>query len=189
MLNVHVIMSFDAFIVHSLRQDLKERFGPPPTPPTTACVQHSMTESYKEQSGKNIAAICGICPPKVMLVTVAEPPQQQCELWADVDDLSKVEGWLKHEGDALDGVYLQFQPKMLQPEGAAALKEFSHKYAVGVWGLLGRDPDDYPTLQALVRDCGVSYYNTDLPRSFFKKMKRQLSPPLLQDEDDDDSIM
>ena len=197
--NVEVIMSFDAFIVHSLQQDLKERFGPPSTPPTISGVQHSMAESYnKEQSslGKisatldnNIAEFYGICPPKVMLVTVAEPPQRQCELWADVDDLSKVEGWLKHEGDALDGVYLQFQPKMLQPEGAAALKEFSQKYAVGVWGLLGRDPDDYPTLQALVRDGGVTYYNTDLPRSFFKTTKRQLSPPLLQDEDDDESIM
>ena len=212
MQNVAVIMSFDAFIVHSLRRDLVERFGPSSTPPNDPSTSemayslrgygvHSMVGSRKEPTRTSLSTMndaaatfdhasandSGVRLPKVMLVTVAEPPQQQCELWADVDDLSQVEEWLKHEDDALDGVYLQFQPKMLQPEGAALLKEFSQKYAVGVWGLLGRDPDDYPTLQTLVRNCGVSYYNTDLPRNFLlKKTKRQPTPPLLEDEDDDE---
>ena len=168
--------------------------------PVRTYSNNEVSGSYREPSPFSIrqvnekltagpAAKIGQGLPSVMLLTVAEPPQQQCELWADVDDLSKVEGWLRHEKECLDGVYLQFQPKMLQPEGAAALKDFSKKYKVGVWGLLGRDPDDYATLQSLVKECGVSYYNTDLPRNFFKShgTKRHPTPPLMSDHDDDQS--
>lgn len=205
MLSVAVIMSFDAFIVHSLRRDLTERFGPARIPAATGNDELStspmmyaiggytneVARSYKEPShlstrkemvaAETTHTYGGITIPKIMLVTVAEPPQQKCELWADVDDLSKIEGWLRHENESLDGVYLQFQPKMLHPEGATALKAFARKYRVGIWGLLGRDPDDFVTMQTLVRECNIDYYNTDLPRNFFKT-KRKLTPPLLDEQ-------
>ena len=69
---------------------------------------------------------------------------------------------------SLDGVYLQYQPEMLQPKGAAALRELSKQVHIGVWMYYGVDPDSIDVAAQLVRDCGVSYVNTDLPRSFAK---------------------
>ena len=74
--------------------------------------------------------------------------------------------WLQHEGKpSLDGVYLQFEPEMLLPEGLAALRALSSKYLVGVWLMLG-DPDDIMTATRLIEGAGVSYVNTDIPRTF-----------------------
>jgi len=69
---------------------------------------------------------------------------------------------------SLDGVYLQYQPEMLGPDGAAALRDLSAQVRVGVWGYFG-DPDNIDIASHLVRECGVSYVNTDLPRSFLGK--------------------
>ena len=74
--------------------------------------------------------------PKLMLLTVAEEPKMPCHLRAGVEDLSPVEAWLNSgggDGSSLDGVYLQFQPEMLEPEGVAALRKLSQTYAAGVW--------------------------------------------------------
>ncbi len=68
----------------------------------------------------------------------------------------------------MDGVYLQYQPEMLQPDGIAAMRALSKEYLVGVWAHYG-DPDDIVTATRLVRECGVSFVNTDLPRTFAGK--------------------
>lgn len=55
---------------------------------------------------------------------------------------------------------------MLEPAGIQALRDLSKQYCVGIWGQFKKDPDDYNTAMHLVNNCGVSYVNTDLPRSF-----------------------
>jgi hypothetical protein len=104
-----------------------------------------------------------------MLLTVSNKPKIPCELQVGVEDLSKVDQWLNREDGSLDGVYLQYQTEMMQNEGTAALRELASRCAVGIWGKAGRDPDDYETFHHLVRKAGVSYVNTDFPKSFKKK--------------------
>ena len=58
---------------------------------------------------------------------------------------------------------------MLLPEGQVALRKLTAATgAVGVWGRAGRDPDCLASLQALVA-AGVSFVNSDLPRSFLER--------------------
>jgi len=66
----------------------------------------------------------------------------------------------------LDGVYVRSESEMLEPDGAAKLKALCDKYTVGVWGEGSEDPDDYETMHDLVKECGVSYFKTDLPHTF-----------------------
>ena len=136
-----VVMSFDAYLMHRLRNDL--------------------TKLIEEGLVFNQARL-----PELLLLTVAVPPSESYEVFASVTDFSQVDSWLLHEGKpSLEGVYLQFQPQMLQPQGLAALRALSAQYKVGVWMMLG-DPDDILTVACLVEKGGVSYVNTDLPRSF-----------------------
>ena len=108
--------------------------------------------------------------PKLMLLTVADPPKRACDLRVGVDDLSPVLTWMRSGGEdgekSLDGVYLQYQPEMLEPAGAAALRELGRDHAVGVWTFSDVGPDDYETFRRLVHDAGVTYFNTDLPLRF-----------------------
>mmetsp|Transcript_12316 Transcript_12316/g.18900 ORF Transcript_12316/g.18900 Transcript_12316/m.18900 type:complete len:296 (-) Transcript_12316:133-1020(-) len=136
-----VVMSFDAYLMHRLRTELSELIDQGP-------------------------ALSRVKLPELLLLTIAEPPSTSYELFVSVDDFSQVDSWLQHEGKpSLDGVYLQFQPQMLQPQGLAALRALSAQYEVGVWMMLG-DPDDIGTAACLVEYGGVSYVNTDLPRTF-----------------------
>ena len=115
--------------------------------------------------------------PKLMLLTVADPPKIPCGLWVDVADLSPVDGWLNADDGSLDGVYLQFQKSMMTPDGAKHLRELADKCCVGVWGHNGRDPDDWVTFHWLVRECRVTYVNSDLPRGFKKVLRTATSAP------------
>jgi hypothetical protein len=113
--------------------------------------------------------------PKLMLLTVADPPKIPCELWVDVADLSPVDEWLNADDGSLDGVYLQFQKPMMTPDGAKHLRALADKCCVGVWGHNGRDPDDWDTFHWLVRECRVSYVNSDLPKGFKKVLRTATS--------------
>ena len=117
--------------------------------------------------------------PKLMLLTVADPPKKPCELRVSVEDLSPVDAWMKSGGEdgakSLDGVYLQYQPKMLEPAGAAALRQLSQNYAVGVWTFSDQGPDDYETFRKLVHDANVTYVNTDLPETFRASVRKKSS--------------
>ena len=62
--------------------------------------------------------------PDIFLLTVAQEPQDHYELCCGVSDFSPVHNWLRHAGKpSLDGVYIQYQPEMLHPEGIAALRD------------------------------------------------------------------
>mmetsp|Transcript_56290 Transcript_56290/g.136470 ORF Transcript_56290/g.136470 Transcript_56290/m.136470 type:complete len:676 (-) Transcript_56290:3148-5175(-) len=104
--------------------------------------------------------------PKLMLLTVADPPKIPCELQVKHTELHRVDPWLSTEEGSLDGVYLQFEQEMMTKEGAAYLKELSERYMVGIWGYSGQDPDDYATFEWLVREGNCSFVNTDLPKHF-----------------------
>lgn len=71
---------------------------------------------------------------------------------------------------------------MLEPAGIRGLRHLSKQYKVGIWGEFRKDPDDYFTAMQLINECGVSYVNTDLPRSFranasdFKQHRMAVSP-------------
>lgn len=109
--------------------------------------------------------------PKLMLLTVADRPSHPVELWLDImTDTSKVQ----RNAVGLDGLYIEFQPQMLEPEGKAMLTKLTGAVgAVGVWGRAKAadggpgDPDDLHTLQLLVGE-GVTFVNSDLPRSFLE---------------------
>jgi hypothetical protein len=107
--------------------------------------------------------------PKLLLLTVCDKPKIACELQVSVLETNKVEGWLHRDDGALDGVYMQFQTEMLEPQGTAALQELASKYSVGVWGYANKDPDDYKTFHHLAKEGNVSYVNTDLPKGFRKR--------------------
>ena len=102
---------------------------------------------------------------------MADKPTLPVELWLDImTDTSKVQ----RNALGLDGLYIEFQPEMLQPEGKARLQKLTAAVgAVGVWGREVAadggpgDPDDLATLQQLV-DAGVTFINSDLPRSFLE---------------------
>lgn len=93
--------------------------------------------------------------PKLMLLTVADPPKIPCELWVDVADL------LYHPSMAGFNLTMalwmaficSFKKSMMTCEGVASLRTLSSKYnAVGVWGHNGRDPDDWETFHWLVKE-------------------------------------
>ena len=105
--------------------------------------------------------------PDILLLTVAQTPKDHYELFVSIPaDISPVHSWLRHDDKpSLDGVYLQYQPEMHSDSGIAALRSLSNQYQVGIWCYYG-DPDCVSTATSLVRDCGVSFVNTDLPRNF-----------------------
>ena len=69
--------------------------------------------------------------------------------------------------NGIDGVYIQYEPYMLEPKGKAEMLKLAESYTVGVWMLAKRDPDAKSVARKLVNECGVSFVNTDFGRNFF----------------------
>jgi glycerophosphoryl diester phosphodiesterase len=114
--------------------------------------------------------------PKLMMLTVADPPKRPADLRVSIDNLSKVDSWAHcGNGEYLDGVYLQFQKEMLEPPGLTNLQVLSEKYTVGVWLMSGVDPDNYKTFCKLVHEAKVAFVNTDLPFNFRDGIVRKSS--------------
>jgi glycerophosphoryl diester phosphodiesterase len=88
--------------------------------------------------------------PKLMLLTVADPPKIACELQVQYNELHRVDPWLTADDGMLDGVYLQYQEEMLTPEGAAYLRQLSQRFLVGIWNYAEKDPDDFKTFEVCV---------------------------------------
>ena len=109
--------------------------------------------------------------PKLMLLTVADPPHIACELQVHYHELHRVIPWLTgtpvdnddtryNISSSLDGVYLQYEKEMLTPKGAAYLRELSKHYLIGIWGYADIDPDDFETFEVCV--CVVVVFATSL---------------------------
>jgi hypothetical protein len=174
--HVAVIMSFDLWSMHELKRMLYKMFSGPmsdmnhagtllhadergASPPHKLPSRHSNLPFPMDMTKFHI--------PKVILLTVADPPVNNFELWVDVNDYSPIDSWMITNDSVLDGVYVKYQDEMLESDGAESLRALCEKTTVGVWGKYGKDPDDYDTLKYLV-SCGVSYFNTDLPRHFLE---------------------
>jgi hypothetical protein len=107
--------------------------------------------------------------PKLMLLTVSDKPKIPCELQVSIEEpIPKIDQWLHRDNGALDGVYMQYQPQMLSPDGLANLRLLASKYTVGVWNKAHKDPDDFETFHTLVKEGSVSFVNSDLPKGFMK---------------------
>ena len=171
-----VIMSFDAYTMHKLKAGLNQLEESLKTerdilrtdsPDIVMNYDDLGVQLPSVPSVRSVSIPVQIKMPDIMLLTVAQDPQEHYELYVSVSDFSPVHSWLRHEDKpSLDGVYLQYQPEMLH-SGINALRSLSKQYQVGVWGYYG-DPDDIITATRLVRDCGISFVNSDLPRSFVK---------------------
>lgn len=162
-----VVMSFDAYTMHMLRSELNELASS--LKAASAISRSDSPDSVRSFEDDGGCASSQLKFPDVLLLTVDKEPQQHYELTVSVSDFTPVHAWLRHEDKAsLNGVYLQYQPEMLHPEGIASLRALTRCYQVGIWGEFG-DPDDIVTVTRLVRECGVSFVNTDLPRNFRRK--------------------
>lgn len=81
---------------------------------------------------------------------------------------AQLEDWIVTDDSVLDGVYLQFEESMIREgsPGRRTVGRLAERHCVGVWGRVnGADPDDERTAASLM-GAGVSFVNTDLPRSF-----------------------
>jgi len=118
--------------------------------------------------------------PKLMLLTVADMPSIACELQVKYNELHRVDNWLVHNDGVLDGVYLQYEKEMMTPEGAAFLRQLSQRFLVGIWQYAERDPDDFETVEWLVKQGNCSFVNSDLPKNFRGDLsiRRDQLPPL-----------
>lgn len=109
----------------------------------------------------------GSIPPKLLVLTAYVDYEGKDYLVTTVKDGYKA---LKHKlpvGSGIDGVYVEYEPEMLKPEGQVEMLKLAEMYTVGVWMLKPRDPDAFTVAKQLVDECGVSYVNTDFHRDFF----------------------
>ncbi|CAB9520764.1 glycerophosphoryl diester phosphodiesterase [Seminavis robusta] len=173
-----VVMSFDSFVVHSLQEELDARFGSRTERGQASNSSFGHRRCYSmgifpspviEQGTKSAQQSIKYERPKLIVLTVSDVPKREVELQVSIGEqeeevLKKIRGWVKGR---LDGVYLQFEPQMLTPDGVQVLQKLARRYHVGVWGHNGRDPDDYATFSKLVQEGKASFVNTDLPRDYF----------------------
>jgi len=178
--HVGAIMSFDLWAMHKLRSDLetilitgdlnKSFRQSMKSPDTFQRGFRSSIELHKTLrfNAATMKAVFNEIPdiPDLFLLTVATPPEKNFELWLDIADLSPADGWLTNNNGSLDGIYLRYQPEMMEPDGTAALRALSERFKVGIWLMRDEDPDNYQTVQHLVREGGVTYVNTDAPKDF-----------------------
>lgn len=84
--------------------------------------------------------------PKLLLITVAEAPKADYELFVDItkpEKVAELDGWLRGgDGGTLDGVYMQYQKAMHGPEGSKTMRNLASRYDVGMWGA-NPVPDDW----------------------------------------------
>lgn len=169
--HIDSIMSFDLWSMHSLKQVLKQNLEHlQSTSPVrlSSSVDSQMFRKASSAKDSLLDTANAITLPKILLLTVADPPKDNYELWVDCSDYSPVDGWVNTDESCLDGVYVKFESEMLEADGRAELHALCSKYTVGIWGVVNKDPDDYKTMRYLVNECGVSYFNTDMPHDFLK---------------------
>jgi hypothetical protein len=67
--------------------------------------------------------------PKLLLITVAEAPKVDYQLFVDFTQPENVEKLLRGgDGGSLDGVYMQYQKEMIRPEFSKAMRSLASRY-------------------------------------------------------------
>jgi len=162
--HVAVIMSYDLWAMHEIRSKLtlEMNTGRHSNIELNTYPDQQNSNNIVEEENQKVSSML----PSFILLTATDPPVDNYQLWLDISDLSPVKGWLEKSDGSLDGIYMRYQPEMMEPEGRTALKQLTKSYKVGIWGLLGKDPDNNETMQYLIRECGISFFNTDIPKDF-----------------------
>jgi len=161
---VAAIMSFDVWSMHQIRSELTQIASQGIFDNNQVGQSPLLKRAEHDQDSAPYKL-----PDLFLLTDVTgsiECNQSKHELWLDVLDLEPVDGWLERPGGSLDGIYMRFQPKMMESKGTTQLRVLSKKYKVGIWLMKDEDPDNIKTLQYLVRECNISFYNTDMPKDF-----------------------
>ena len=152
---VAVIMSFDTYIIEDVADRFKRR---------TTLSRTRKAVSYPTIVGRSDWDATPI--PKLLVLTAfADHNDGKKYLLASVKD--GFEGLNLPTGGGIDGVYIEYEPEMLEPDGQEKMRELAKSYTVGVWMLKPRDPDALSVAKRLVQECGVSFVNTDFHRDFF----------------------
>jgi glycerophosphoryl diester phosphodiesterase len=139
--HVAVVMSFDLYIMHEFAREFKHALGCEKLPSA------------------------GEGRPFMLLLTVLEI-EDSCEVSLKLEEdsaLDKVQKYLQSGDSVLDGVYMEWSPRLLS-EDADALANLCQKFIVGVWQYAGQ-PDDCAHAARLMQ-LGVRFVNTDLPKDF-----------------------
>jgi len=103
--------------------------------------------------------------PKLILVTNSEPTPAKFDTSVNTS-FSNLDELLTRLG--LDGVYLEFEDEMLEPEGIEAMRALAKKMDVGMWMDAAKHPDKLSLCRHLMNQCDVSWINTDFPPDFFE---------------------
>ena len=110
----------------SILASLKPPAGGPTPPPLAALAPVATT----------------VVIPQLLLITrcgAAMNKEQEGALEVDISkpsDLKRARAWLQGTSpqDRLDGLYMQYQDIMREPEGIEAMRSLSDHYVIGVWG-------------------------------------------------------
>mmetsp|Transcript_26867 Transcript_26867/g.77464 ORF Transcript_26867/g.77464 Transcript_26867/m.77464 type:complete len:948 (+) Transcript_26867:221-3064(+) len=89
-----------------------------------------------------VATTTVVVIPQLLLITrcgAATNKEQEGALEVDISkpsDLKRARAWLHGTSpmDRLDGLYMQYQPIMREPEGITAMRSLSDHYVIGLWG-------------------------------------------------------
>lgn len=178
---VAVIMSFDLYIMEMLCEEIlelslavrakKTNSAAAPTKSATAGRAKSFWQRTSRWSATFDASAFGketeLIKPKLLLLTTCEKDKAEGYYYVSVSDFTPIDDLMSRTN--LDGVYLEYEPAMLEPDGQMAMRELAAKYAVGVWMDAKRDPDKLSLCRKLIEECHVSFVNSDFPGGFFEE--------------------
>ena len=107
---------------------------PPGAPPSSAAAPSPPTQHAPAPHATTVVI------PQLLLITrngPAKNKEQEDALEVDItrpSDLARVKSWLHGNSpqDRLDGLYMQYQPCMLEPEGIEAMRALSDQYSIGM---------------------------------------------------------
>jgi len=189
---VAVIMSFDSYIMNELSAQIADLNDILNTASTShapsvgrpamgrASMIHSayspqMPAMNRQKSTKNslLASMMNFdsiveeeyMMPKLLLVTNSDPTPGKFDTSVKTS-FSGLEDVINTCG--LDGVYLEHEDAMLEPDGIEAMQALAEKMDVGMWMDAAKHPDKLSLCRDLMNKCDVSWINTDFPQDFFE---------------------
>jgi len=170
--HIAVIMSFDLFIMKRLCDCIQIlNIGQLGTQGSTMSFHTSrkFSVAINRQSVGSFRNSVPIHMPKLLLITESNPKRPHKGLFFDIGSTEACESLeTAVDESGIDGIYLQYQPQMLEGKDDTAinLRTLCAHYDVGIW-MLRTDPDAISVCRRLSREAQVKYINSDFPRSFF----------------------
>eukprot|EP00588_Corethron_pennatum_P015815 CAMPEP_0194281024 /NCGR_PEP_ID=MMETSP0169-20130528/19535_1 /TAXON_ID=218684 /ORGANISM="Corethron pennatum, Strain L29A3" /LENGTH=411 /DNA_ID=CAMNT_0039025957 /DNA_START=374 /DNA_END=1609 /DNA_ORIENTATION=+ len=171
--HIAVVMSFDLFIMKRLCDSIQYlNIGQLETESGKMSFHSSRRFTRAASTRQSMGVFRNSTPipmPKLLLITESNPKRPHKGLFFDIGSVESCESLETAIDDSgIDGIYLQYQPQMLEEkdETAINLRTLCEHYDVGMW-MLRTDPDAISVCQRLSEEAQVKYINSDFPRSFF----------------------